>query len=76
MRTTINIDDEVYKIARSIAEIRGISIGEAVSELMKKGLDKDSIDYEEKNGIPVVQVPKEAPPITPEDVHKDNEEAE
>lgn len=37
MRTTINIDDDVLETARSLAEARRISLGEAVSFLMRRG---------------------------------------
>ena len=75
MRTTINIDDELYSIARSLAESRGISMGEAVSELMRQGLQRGSVSYEERSGFPVLQVSEQAPPITPEQVAHDEDEA-
>ena len=75
MRTTINIDDELYSIARSLAESRGISMGEAVSELMRQGLQRESVSYEERSGFPVLQVSEQAAPITPEQVAHDEDEA-
>jgi len=38
MRTTLEIDDTVLAAARSLARSRGCSLGEAVSELAKRGL--------------------------------------
>jgi len=75
MRTTINIDDKLYSIARSLAESRGISMGEAVSELMRRGLQNGSVSYEERSGLPVMQVSEQAAPITPEQVAQDADEA-
>lgn len=74
MRTTINIEDDLYRIARSRAESRGVSVGRAVSELMRKGLESDRVGYEEKNGLPVMSVSEDAPPITPEDVRRIEDE--
>lgn len=75
MRTTINIDDELYSIARSLAESRGISMGAAVSELMRRGLQSETVSYEQRSGFPVLQVSEQAAPITPEQVSQDEEEA-
>ncbi|MFW5710944.1 MAG: hypothetical protein ACOCZA_03260 [Spirochaetota bacterium] len=75
MRTTINIDDELYSIARSLAESRGISMGAAVSELMRRGVQSGTASYEQRSGFPVMQVSEEAAPITPEQVAQDEEEA-
>lgn len=38
MRTTLEIDDTVLAAARSLARVRGCSLGEAVSELARRGL--------------------------------------
>ena len=39
MRTTLNVDDDVLEAAKSIAQFRHISVGEALSELARKGLN-------------------------------------
>lgn len=38
MRTTLELDDEVLAVARSIAEVERISLGAAVSELARAGM--------------------------------------
>ena len=38
MRTTINLPDDVAEILRSFADVKGISLGDAVAELVRKGL--------------------------------------
>ncbi|MBK8867532.1 MAG: hypothetical protein V9G15_13710 [Dermatophilaceae bacterium] len=38
MRTTLDLDDLVLAAARSLARARGTSLGEAVSELARRGL--------------------------------------
>jgi len=43
MRTTLEIDDTVLAAARSLARARGTSLGEAVSELARRGLASASV---------------------------------
>ncbi len=38
MRTTLNIDDDVFELARSLADARRVSIGRALSELARRGV--------------------------------------
>jgi hypothetical protein len=38
VRTTINIPDDIYQIARAFAGSHGISMGEAIAELARRGL--------------------------------------
>ena len=38
MRTTLDLDDQVLAAARALARARGTSLGEAVSELARRGL--------------------------------------
>ena len=75
MRTTINIDEDLLRIARSLARARSISIGAIISELMRRGLEmqrQPAVDR--KSGFPVFQVPRDAHPITLEDVKKGEDE--
>ena len=39
MRTTLDLDDVVLAAARSLARARGVSLGAAVSELARRGLE-------------------------------------
>jgi len=38
MRTTLAIDDDLLAAAKAMAQARSVSVGEVVSELMRKGL--------------------------------------
>ncbi len=38
MRTTVDLDDTVLAAARSLARARGITLGAAISELARRGL--------------------------------------
>src|SRR5437016_2635303 len=40
MRTTLNLPDDVYEVARSLAAARGISLGDALAELVRRGLNQ------------------------------------
>ena len=64
MRTTLDIDDNLLAIARVRAREKGISIGAAVSELMRRGLEVPRT--RSKRGFPVFQMPPDAPVITDE----------
>lgn len=37
MRTTLNLDDDVFELARSLAEARRSSIGKVLSDLARRG---------------------------------------
>ena len=63
MRTTVNLPDDLYEVVRSLAAAKRISLGEALAELLRKGLHpRPSIDF--KPAFPCFSVPPDAPPIT------------
>jgi len=75
MRTTINIDEDLLQIARSLARVRSISIGAIVSELVRRGLEMQRQSaMDRKSGFPIFQVSQDAHPITLEDVKKGEDE--
>jgi hypothetical protein len=55
MRTTITLDDDVYELASMYAAGRGITLGAAVGELMRKanGTSGSSRIKIAANGLPV-----------------------
>jgi hypothetical protein len=63
MRTTINLPDDVGEIIRSFAEVKGISLGEAVAELVRKGL-QPRLPASAEGVFPTFEVPEGTPPIT------------
>ena len=67
MRTTVAIDDDLLERAKAIARTRRVSLGRAVSDLLRHGLELQIV---EEDGLPVFKVPPTAKPITSEDVHK------
>ena len=63
MRTTINLPDDVGEIIRSVADVRGISLGEAVAELVRKGL-QPRLPGTTEDVFPQFEIPEGAAPIT------------
>ncbi len=62
MRTTISLDDDIYQAAKTLADASGENLGLVVSLLARKGL-KVQESFGERNGLPVFQVPGDAPVI-------------
>jgi hypothetical protein len=73
MRTTLRIDDDVLRVARSLAEERRESIGKVLSDLARKGL-RPSAEYRYRKDFPVFDVRQDAPVFGPEAVEEALEE--
>lgn len=69
MRTTLAIDDDVLDAARCLAEARGITLGEAVSMLARRGIPEIGLKRS-PSGMLVFDVPEDFPPVTGEMVRK------
>jgi hypothetical protein len=69
VRTTLNLDDDVLRAARSLADEEGLSLGSVVSELLRRALAPDP-HTRYRDGFPVFRVSEGAPPITPEMVER------
>lgn len=66
MRTTINLDDDVAEAARALALAEGRSLGEVISELVRRGLAPRQVQLDEEDGFPVFRVGGGAAAITPD----------
>lgn len=53
MRTTIDLDDDLLQAARELASLRGVTIGRAVSDLVRRALAPSS-RTPLRNGVPVL----------------------
>jgi hypothetical protein len=57
MRTTVTIDDEAYQLASVYADAKNITLGAALSELVKKANSTKNRDFSRietaPNGLPV-----------------------
>lgn len=65
MRTTLQLDEDVYRAAKSLAEREQKSMGEVISRLARRALAPDP-RISESNGFPVFTVSPGAAPITNE----------
>jgi predicted transcriptional regulator len=67
MRTTIDLPEDLHRIARSIAHDRKVSLSRAVADLLRQALDAGPhpVDREIVNGLPVIRLGR---PVTSEDV--------
>ena len=74
MRTTVNLPEDVYRVARSMAAAKNVSLGEAIAELVRKGLRPD-LRVREEAGFPCFAVLEGAPPITLEQTLAAEDEA-
>jgi hypothetical protein len=63
MRTTVNLPDDVYEIIRSITAAKGVSFGDAIAELVRKGLRPES-RFRDDPLFPCFSTPESAAPIT------------
>ncbi|MEO8659387.1 MAG: hypothetical protein ABI693_13015 [Bryobacteraceae bacterium] len=63
MRTTLNLPDDVYEAARSVADSRLISLGDPVAELVRPSL-RSPVRITEDAGFPCFDVKPVGPPIT------------
>ena len=72
MRTTLDLDDDVLAVARSLARERRMSIGAAVSELARRGWRQRPADT--RRAVPGFAVGPDSGPITAEMVRAASEE--
>ncbi len=64
MRTTVNLPDDIYAIARSIAAAKQVSLGDAIAELVRKGISPAPRLEGGADDFPCFAVRENAPPIT------------
>ena len=74
MRTTLNLDDDLLRAARSLARQRGESIGAVVSGLLRAALAPEA-NLACEMDVPVFVVPDGAAPITSEMVEAAGEDS-
>ena len=62
-RTTLKLADDALKVAKVHASRHRISLGEAVSELVRQAADRPLIT-ESRNGFTVVKLGRRSPKVT------------
>lgn len=69
MRTTLNLDDDVLQLLKSYASDRSIALGEAASELVRRGFEAP-LHMRLENGFYVVDLPQDEPKVSSERVRE------
>ena len=67
VRTTLSLDDDTLLLAKAYAEGRALSLGRAVSDLVRRGLAAER-PYHIVNGLCVFDLPPDTPIVTTEHV--------
>jgi len=72
MRTTLEIEDDVLEVAKDIARHQCLSLGKAVSLLIRKGIQSPQLNQAKtiRNGLRVVSRARNASPVTLEIVNR------
>ena len=69
MRTTVALDDDVLQLARRYARLRGLSLGKALSDLVRRGLATPT-PTQAKDGLVMFDLPVDSPAVTTEQVRR------
>ncbi len=69
IRTTLALDVEIVDAARKLALSRSHSLGQVISELARRGLARE-LGQSVHRGFPVFRVPRNAPPLSLDDVKR------
>lgn len=64
MRTTIDLDEDILRAAKDLAEERSQSLGRVLSELARKGLQPSTQRLDARNGVPLLPRKPGARPVT------------
>ncbi|RUA26092.1 MAG: CopG family transcriptional regulator [Actinobacteria bacterium] len=75
MRTTLTIDDDVLAAAKQFADARGITLGEAVSQLARATLTERR-RFDKRNGIVLLPATPSAGQASLEDVNALRDDAQ
>lgn len=63
MQTTLAIDDDVLEAAEAIARERNSTVGEVISDLARRALDRPP-PAETRNGVPLLPMRPDAQTVT------------
>ena len=67
MRTTLTIEDDAFSKAQAYANARSLKLGQAVSELIRRGT-AEKLPMKQKNGAWVFELPPGTPKVTAKQV--------
>jgi hypothetical protein len=74
VRTTINLDDDVFPLIKKYAESRRVPLGRAASELVRRGLASKR-PTRIVNGLTIFELPADSPQVTTQQVRRLEEDA-
>lgn len=74
MRTTLQLEDDVFLHAKQLAAAEGKPLGLVVSELARKGMKRSQPKLKTRNGFVLFDVPSGARTFSLEDVKRAEEE--
>ena len=69
MRTTITIEDDAFAAANAYARARALKLGQAVSELIRRG-SAEKLPLKRENGVWVFDLPPDTPRVTARQVEQ------
>ncbi len=72
-RTTLTLEDDATKIAKMHASRHGLTLGQAVSELVRQAAERPLVT-ENRHGLHVVRLSRRSPKVTSELVERLREE--
>jgi hypothetical protein len=75
MRTTLNLDDDAFKLLREYSEARSLALGKAASELVRRGANAP-VRTRMENGFVVFDIPPGGAKISSERVKELESELE
>ena len=62
-RTTLKLEDDAIEVAKAHAERRRLTLGEAVSELIRRAAERPLVT-EERGGLHVIRLSRRSPKVT------------
>jgi hypothetical protein len=63
MRTTITLEDDAFAVAQAYAQARALKLGQAISELIRRG-GGERVPVRKESGVWVFDLPPDAPKVT------------
>jgi hypothetical protein len=72
-RTTLQIEDDAFQVAKLHAARHGLTIGQAVSELVRQAAERPLVT-KPRSGLQVVHLSRRSPKVTSEVVDRLREE--
>jgi hypothetical protein len=66
MRTTVDLDEDVLRVAKDLARDRDHSLGRVLSDLARRGLRPAHQPVATRNGVPILSRKPGAKPVTSE----------